>query len=251
MLDWCPAMREVCSYWKNTPMLLQTFEAVELSLQQDNDTCIDCSKAMVESVCQLIISSFHSSKNLLLPQNENPSLSDWLSSAVKALKLGDVRDDRFRKLVSSHHKLADALNNLRNDAGPASHGRDPYLKRLAEHHRRTAVLASDAVIAFLHQAYLDAKLNPEVSREPWERFVNQNELIDTYVGVRVDEDEPHQLIFKLPNGDEISIQAEASRLLYLLDRSAYVEAFNAAKGMVDMHEVASDETDETRNVGKE
>jgi hypothetical protein len=90
-------------------------------------------------------------------------------------------------------------------------------------------LASDAVIAFLHQAYLDSKLNPEVSREPWERFAAQNELIDSYVGIRVDEDEANQLIFRLPNGDELPIQAEASRLLYLLDRSAYVEAFNAAK----------------------
>jgi hypothetical protein len=229
MLDWCPAMREVCRYWHNTPMLLQTFEAVELSLEQDNDTCIDCSKTMIESVCRLIISSFHTKEVPLVPQKENPSLSDWLSAATRALKLGDVRDDRFRKLVSSHHSLADALNSLRNQAGPASHGRDPYLNRLAAHHRRSAVLASDAVIAFLHQAYLDSKLNPEVSREPWERFAAQNELIDSYVGIRVDEDEANQLIFRLPNGDELPIQAEASRLLYLLDRSAYVEAFNAAK----------------------
>ena len=228
MVDWCPAMREVCGYWKNTPMLLQTFEAVQQSLEQDNDTCIDCSKAMVESVCQLIVSSFHSDESPLLPQKENPSLSDWLYAAIRALKLGDVRDDKFQKLVSSHHKLAKALNDLRNDAGPASHGKDPYLKRLAEHHRRTAVLASDAVIAFLHQAYLDSKLNPEVSREPWERFEKQNQLIDAYVGIRIDEDESQQLIFRLPNGDELPIQAEASRLLYLLDRSAYVEALNAA-----------------------
>ncbi len=229
MLDWCPAMREVCGYWRSTPMLLQTFEALEQSLDQDNDTCIDCSKAMVESVCQLIISSLHSEKSPLLPKKENPSLSDWLYAAIRALKLGDVRDDKFQKLVSSHHKLANALNELRNDAGPASHGKDPYLNRLAEHHRRSAVLASDAVIAFLHQAYLDSKLNPEVSREPWERFEENNELIDAYVGIRIDDDSPQQLIFILPNGDELAIQAEVSRLLYLLDRSAYVEALNASK----------------------
>ena len=246
MLDWCPAMREVCGYWRNTPMLLQTFEAVEQSLEQDNDTCIDCAKAMVESVCQLIISSFHSEESPLLPQKDNPSLSDWLYAAIRALKLGDVRDDKFQKLVSSHHKLAKALNDLRNDAGPASHGKDPYLKRLAEHHRRSAVLASDAVIAFLHQAYLDSKLNPEVSREPWERFEEMNRLIDEYVGVRIDEDEPQQLIFRLPNGDELPIQAEASRLLYLLDRSAYVEALNAAKDAAIKSNRQHDSEDEIR-----
>jgi hypothetical protein len=222
-------------------MLLQTFEAVELSLQQDNDACIDCSKAMVESVCRLIVSSFHTAEAPLLPPKENPSLSDWLSAATRALKLGDVRDDKFRKLVSSHHSLAEALNNLRNQAGPASHGKDPYLQRLAEHHRRSAVLASDAVIAFLHQAYLDSKLNPEVSREPWERFEAHNELIDAHVGIRVDEDEPHQLIFLLPNGDELPIQAEVSRLLYLLDRGAYVEALNAAKSAAETIDGNADE----------
>ena len=246
MLDWYPAMREVCGYWRNTPMLLQTFEAVEQSLEQDNDTCIDCAKAMVESVCQLIISSFHSEESPLLPQKDNPSLSDWLYTAIRALKLGDIRDDKFQKLVSSHHKLAKALNDLRNDAGPASHGKDPYLKRLAEHQRRSAVLASDAVIAFLHQAYLDSKLNPEVSREPWERFEEQNRLIDEYVGVRIDEDEPQQLIFRLPNGDELPIQAEASRLLYLLDRSAYVEALNAAKDAATKSDRHHDSEEEIR-----
>lgn len=229
MLDWCPSMREVCSYWRDTPMLTQTFEAVEFSLQQDNDTCIDCSKTMVEAVCRVIITSFHTPESPLLPPKDTPTISDWLAAAIRALKLGDIRDDRFRKLVSSHHKLADALNDLRNQAGPASHGKDPYLKRLAEHQRRSAVLAADAVIAFLHQAYLDSNLNPEVSRESWERFEEKNKLIDAYVGIRVDEDVLNQLIFRLPNGDELPIQAETSRLLYLLDRSAYVEAFNAAK----------------------
>ncbi len=85
--------------------------------------------------------------------------------------------------MSSHHKLADALNDLRNKAGPASHGKDPYLERLAEHHRRSAVLAADAIVAFLHQAYLDAQLDPISSREPWERFAQDNALIDAHVGL--------------------------------------------------------------------
>ena len=87
--------------------------------------------------------------------------------------------------MSSHHKLADALNVLRNKAGPASHGKDPYLERLAEYHRRGAVLAADAIVAFLHKAYLDAQLDPINSREPWERFRADNVLIDAHVGLAV------------------------------------------------------------------
>lgn len=230
--DWCPGIREACAHWRDAPMLHQTFEALERTLEQDNDACIDCAKTMVEVVCRIIVESFHTAQAPLKPPQETPTLSDWLSAAVRALRLGDIRDDKFKKLVSSHHKLADALNELRNKAGPASHGKDPYLERLAIHHRRTAVLAADAIVAFLHQAYLDAQLDPVSSREPWERFEESNALIDAHVGLTVDTDEDNgpMLKFLLPSGDELPLRIEVSRLLYQLDRDAYVEAMNAARG---------------------
>jgi hypothetical protein len=232
VIDWCPGVREVCAHWCDAPMLQQTFEALELSLEQDNDACIDCAKAVVEVVCRLVIENFHTSQVPLRPTKESPTLSDWLSAAIRALKLGDVRDERFRRLVSSHHKLAEALNDLRNKAGPSSHGKDPYLERLAVHHRRTAVLAADAIVTFLHKAYLDSDLNPVCSREPWERFACENKVIDEHVGLTVvseDGDFP-TLRFLLPGGEELSLKIEVSRLLYQLDRAAYVEALNAAQG---------------------
>lgn len=231
-LDWCPGIREACVYWHDAPMLQQTFEALERTFEQDNDACIDCSKTVVEVVCQTIVTSFHHDKNTLQPDQENPSLSNWLGAAVKALKLGDVRDEKFKKLVSSHHKLSDALNDLRNKAGPASHGKAPYLERLAIHHRRSAVLAADAVISFLHNAYLDAQLDPASSREPWERFDLENAQIDAHVTMTVDleeEDGSPTLRFLLPDGDELPIKIEVSRLLYIIDRGAYVEALNATR----------------------
>lgn len=229
-LDWCLGIREACDHWRDAPMLQQTFEALEGSLEQDNDTCIDCAKAVVEVVCRVIVDSFHTSTTPLKPAHETPTLSDWLSAAVRALKLGDIRDEKFKKLVSSHHKLADALNELRNKAGPVSHGKGPYLEKLAVHHRRTAVLSADAIVAFLHKAYLEVNHNPVSSREPWERFAEHNALIDTQVrlSVATDDDGLTSLQFLLPNGDALSLTIEVSRLLYQLDREAYVEAFNAA-----------------------
>ena len=231
-LDWCPGIREACAHWRGAPMLQQTFEALERTLEQDNDACIDCAKTVVEVVCRVVVESFHTQQVPLKPVQETPTLSDWLTAAIRALKLGDVRDDRFRKLVSSHHKLADALNDLRNKAGPVSHGKDPYLERLAVHHRRTAVLAADAIVAFLHQAYLEAQLDPISSREPRERFAEDNALIDAHVGLAVDVEDGDSPIlrFLLPGGDELPINIEVSRLLYQLDRDAYVEALNAARG---------------------
>lgn len=234
-IDWCPGIREACAHWRDAPMLQQTFEALERTLEHDNDACIDCAKTVVEVVCRVVVESFHTQQVPLKPTQDTPTLSDWLNAAIRALKLGDVRDDRFKKLVSSHHKLADALNDLRNKAGPASHGRDPYLERLAVHHRRTAVLAADAIVAFLHMAYLDAQLNPSSSREPWERFAADNTLIDAHVGLAVDAEDSDSstptLRFLLPGGDDLSIKIEVSRLLYQLDRGAYVEALNAARGV--------------------
>lgn len=232
-LDWCPGIREACTHWRDAPMLQQTFEALERNLEQNNDACIDCAKTIVEVVCRVVVvESFHTPQTPLKPTQETPSLSDWLTAAIRALKLGDVRDEKFKKLVSSHHKLTDALNELRNKAGPASHGKDPYLERLAEHHRRSAVLAADTILAFLHKAYLDAQLDPISSREPWERFAADNALIDAHVGLTVDADDGDAptLRFLLPGGDELPINIEVSRLLYLLDRDAYVEALNAARG---------------------
>lgn len=231
-LDWCPGIREACAHWRDAPMLDQTFEALERTLDQDNDACIDCAKAVVEVVCRTIVESFHTPQAPLKPVQDTPTLSDWLSAAIRALKLGDIRNEKFKKLVSSHHKLADALNELRNKAGPASHGKDPYLARLAVHHRRTAVLAADAIVAFLHQAYLDSQLDPATSREPWERFETTNALVDAHVGLalEIEEDDAPTLKFLLPGGDELPIRIEVSRLLYQLDRGAYVEALNAARG---------------------
>lgn len=229
-LDWCPGIREACSHWHDAPMLQQNLEALEQTLDQDNDACIDCAKTMVEVVCRVIVESFHTP---LKPVQETPSLSDWLSAAVRALKLGDIRDEKFKKLVSSHHKLAGALNDLRNQAGPASHGKDPYLERLAIHHRRSAVLAADAIVAFLHKAYLDAQLDPTCSREPWERFADHNALIDAHVGLAVETDDDGftTLQFLLPGGDVLPLTIEVSRLLYQLDREAYVETLNAARSV--------------------
>jgi len=231
-LDWCPGIREACSYWRDAPMLQQTFEALERTLAEHNDACIDSAKATVEVVCRIIVDGFHSAEAPLRPLQETPSLSDWLSAAVRALKLGDVRDEKFKKLVSSHHKLADALNELRNKAGPLSHGRDGFLERLSSHHRRSAVLSADAIVTFLHQAYLEAELDLVRTREPYERFGHLHELIDAHVSLQADVDEEGFLTIDvtLPSGDILPLRVEASRLLYQLDRDAYVEALNAARG---------------------
>ena len=213
-------------------MLQQTFEALEQTLAEDNDASIDCAKAIVEVVCRILIDELDSPINPIKPKASSPDFGEWVGSAVRVLKLGENQNTKFLKLVSQHHKLTTALGDLRNDAGPVSHGRDGFLDRLSAHHRRSAVLSADAIVTFLHQAYLDAELDLVRTREPYERFDHLNELIDAHVSLQADVDDEGFLTIDvtLPSGDILPLRVEASRLLYQLDRDAYVEALNAARG---------------------
>lgn len=228
--DWYPGIREACVHWRDASMLQQTFEALEQAVQEDNDSCIDCAKAIVEVICRIVVDELDSPINSVKPKESNPSFGSWVASAIRVLDLGDVRHDKFMKLVSQHHKLTTVLGDLRNDAGPVSHGRDGFLDKLSVHHRRGAVLSADALITFLHQAYLEAELDLVQTREPYERFADRHDLIDANCSLRaeVDEDGMLDVVVRLPNKDEISLLVSCSRLLFQIDREAYLEALNAS-----------------------
>ncbi len=232
-LDWCPGIREACLHWRNAPMLQQTFEALERTLEQDNDACIDCAKSIVEVFCHIIVDELDSPAQPVRPTEATPSFSAWVSAAVRVLKLGENQNTKFLKLVSQHHKLTTALGDLRNESGPVSHGRDGFLAKLSVHHRRSAVLSADALVTFLHQAYLEVQRDPVSSREPWERFEAFNQLIDATIGLELvtDDDGNPELRVLLPRGEYLSLNIPVSRLLYRLDRDAYIEALNAARGV--------------------
>lgn len=230
-LDWCPGIREACEYWRDAPMLQHTFEALQASLENGSDASIDAAKGLVECVCRMVIDQLDDPTSPLKPRDEAP-ITQWVSAAIRLLRPVDVRDRQFADLIKHHNGLAESLRLLRNDAGPLSHGKDGFIQALSIYHRRSAILAADAIVAFLHKAYLDAQLDPISSREPWERFTEENSLIDANVRLTVDAEDGDSptLRFLLPGGDELPINIEVSRLLYQLDRGAYVEALNAARG---------------------
>lgn len=227
-------------------MLQQTFAALENAVSKDNDACIDCAKAIVEVVCRIIIDELDSPIKPVKPKATSPDFGEWVSSAVRVLKLGENRNSKFLKLVSQHHKLTSALGDLRNDSGPVSHGRDGFLDKLSSYHRRSAVISADGIISFLHQAYLEAELDYVRTREPYERFTHLNEVIDAHITFRSgdENDEVPTFRFRLPDGEEIMLTAEVSRLLYQLDREAYVEALSAARNAASNIGLANTENDE-------
>ena len=223
-------------------MLQQTFEELQRALADDNDACIDSAKAIVEVVCRLILDELDNPSAPARPAEALPDFGVWMASAVRVLKIGDdPRGRSFQKLVSQHHKLTSALGTLRNDAGSASHGRQAFLDRLSAHHRRAAVLAADAIVTFLHGAYLDAEIDWSQTREPYDRFQEVHDRIDANVSLSatVDDDGLLAVEVLLPSGDTLPMRVEASRLLYQLDRAAYREAVRATRGLTAMADEAT------------
>lgn len=246
-LDWYPAIRECCAHWRDAPMLQQTFGSLEESFSAENDACIDSAKCIVEVVCQIIVDELDSPAFRIKPKEDNPPFGAWVSAAVRALKLGDVRSLAFQKLISQHHKLTTTLGDLRNDAGPVSHGKDGFIEKLSIYHRRAAVLSADAIVAFLHQAYRETELNILRTREPYDRFLNQNDAINKWCGYTaagIDEDGLLSVTVALPGDkdrDGLVIDVSPSQFLFQLDRPAYIEALNAARS-AEAFDITSEET---------
>lgn len=231
MSDWYPGIRAFCAHWQHAPMLQQTFETLERDFDEGNDACIDAAKGLVECACRLLNEELADPVSPLPPLAADAALSDLVGRATRLLDLGSTRHRAFANLIREHNRLTEALRVLRNEAGPVSHGKDGFIAKLSVHHRRGALLAADAIITFLHEAYLEREPDPVRTFEPYERFAASNDQIDRYSSVRVDSDEEGLPVafVSLPNGDEIPIPLEASRLLFGIDREAYKVARNACR----------------------
>jgi hypothetical protein len=113
-----------------------------------------------------------------------------------------------------------------------SHGKDGFIAKLSNHHRRAALLAADAIVTFLHEAYLERELDAAWSKEPYERFAVTNDVIDAYAGLRAetDEDGVPRIYIVLPGPaprEEMELRASVSQLLFQIDRDAYKDVLNA------------------------
>ncbi|MFC3119908.1 abortive infection family protein [Jhaorihella thermophila] len=176
--DWFPGIRAFCAHWSHAPMLQQTFQTLESEFQRDSDACIDAAKGLVECACRLLIEELDDPVAPLKPTRSDVPLGELLGLAVRTLELGEVRHRAFANLIREHNKLADALRILRNEGGTVSHGKDGFIAKLSAHHRRASVLAADAIVTFLHEAYLEREPDPVLTLEPYDRFAKSNALID-------------------------------------------------------------------------
>ena len=233
-LDWYPGLRASCKYWDQAEMLQQTFATLEQEFANDNDACIDAAKGIVECVCRVIIDELDDPAHPIKPTQTDASIGLLVGTANRLLKLSDIRHRKFADLVKHHNNITDALRELRNEAGTISHGKDGFVAKLSAHHRRAAVLSADAIVTYLHEAYLEANFNLSLTREPCERFETFNDMIDNVVSLEAETDDAGDLsvTIHLPGDDLLTITATPSRFLYQMDRAAYIEALNAARSAI-------------------
>lgn len=230
-VDWTPGIRVFCAHWSHAPMLQQTFDTLESEFERDSDACMDAAKGMVECACRVLLASLDDPASPHTPKSANPSIGELLSASVRVLELGDVRDESFKKLISQYHKLTTTLDDLRNKAGTISHGKDGFIAKLSAHQRRAAVLAADAIVTFLHEAYLEREPDPVLTLEPFERFAKGNALIDARASLVAEADEEGglQITVTLPNKEEVELVVSPAQLLFGVDREAYKLALNACR----------------------
>jgi hypothetical protein len=229
--DWYPGIKAFSSHWRHAPMLQQTFETLEREFADENDACIDAAKGFVECACRLLIEELDDPLSPKKPAAPDTALGELVGLATRMLDLGTVRHRAFSDLIKQHNKLTDTLRVLRNEAGTVSHGKDGFIAKLSAHHRRSAMLAADAIVTFLHEAYLEREPDPVRTFEPYERFEVSNTLIDEYAALRAEDDEDGLLHIAviLPDGEEVPLAIEASRLLFGVDREAYKLVLNACR----------------------
>ena len=235
--DWYPGIKAFSAYWRHAPMLQQTFETLEREFADENDACIDAAKGFVECACRLLIQELDNPLNPIGKwpdspiKGAHPSFGNWVSAAFRLMEIVERRDDPFSKVISQHYNLTEALGKFRDIAGTVSHGKDGLSKKLSAHHRRSALLAADAIVMFLHEAYLEREPDPVRTFEPYERFETSNAIIDEFATLRADLDDEGLIraVVLLPDGEEVPLAIETSRLLFGVDREAYKFVLNACR----------------------
>jgi hypothetical protein len=225
-----PNYRRAQQRWPDAPTLTKCHETLKACFETNSHGLVEHVKSFIESVCLTIMGELREP----LP-SATPSTTDLLVAALNPLGLRNTRGaSKLDKVLSGFNRLADALTEMRNDNGPVAHGKDAFLDALTADHARAFLHAGDAILGVLLNALEGKQPDLTVTREPYESFPHLNERIDRAVIVeaRIDEEgERPMVVFSVatgPRGEAIELRVEPSRLLYGIDRSAYIEVLKTA-----------------------
>lgn len=241
-----PNYRRAQQRWPDAPTLAKCYEALNSCFAGNAHGMIEHVKSFIESVCLTIMGELREP----MPSS-TPSTTDLLVAALSPLGLRNTRGaSKLDKVLSGFNKLADALTEMRNDNGPVAHGKDAFLDVVTSDHARAFVHAGDAILSVLLNALEGKQPDLTVTREPYESFPHLNDRIDRAVSVeaRIDADGARAMVvFSVatgPRSEAIELRVEPSRLLYGIDRSAYIEVIRTANLVAAEAEEAEEEEEQ-------
>jgi Abortive infection C-terminus len=216
--------------WPQAPTLQNHYKAVKESYEGSAHGLIATVKSFIESLCLTVLGEFGKT----MPSSE-PSTTELLVEALRVLGLQNSRGaSKLDKLLSAHNKLADALNEMRNENDPVAHGKDGFLDALTLNERRAFLLTADTILALILRAHDGKEPDLQYTREPYDRFQHLHERLDGAVTVESaieNEEDSQEIVITLRTGnlpDGIQLRIEPSRLLYAIDRTAYVELLTSS-----------------------
>ena len=215
--------------WADAPTLATHYDSVVKSYEGKGYGIIASVNSFIQCVCITILGEFGKST----PSDANTTL--LLVEVLKTLGLDTGRgSSKLGKLLSAHNKMADALNEMRNEHDPVAHGKDGFLDVLTTNECRAFLVTADTILALILAAYEGTEPDLRFTREPYERFARFHDRVDQATSIEADVDvdgDAETLIVRLstatlPEGFEIRL--EPSKLLYAVDREMYVQLLASA-----------------------
>ena len=225
-----PHFRRAMEHWPDAQTLANHYRAVVDGHKGNQHGLIETVKSFVECVCLTVLGEYGKP----MPSSD-PSTTEMLVETLRLLGLHNTRGaSKLNRVLSAHNRLADALSAMRNENGPVAHGKDGFLDTLTGTHIRTYLLTADTLLALLLAALEGTEPDLQFTREPYERFSHLHDRIDGSVtaesSIEYEDDSP-VLVISLKTGslpDGVELRIEPSRLLYTIDRTAYIELLAAS-----------------------
>lgn len=239
-----PQFRRAAHLWPEAQTLVDHYQSVVECYEGNQHALVETVKSYLECVCLTILGEYGKSMT-----SSTPTTTEILVETLRVLGFQNTRGtSKFDKVLSAHNKLADALSEMRSENGPVAHGKDGFLDALTANHRRVYLLTADTLLALVLDVLEGKEPDLQYTRESYERFSHLHSRIDNSVEVsstvEFDNDIPTIVVSlktnKLPDG--LDLRIEPSRLLYSIDRAAYIELLTTS--MAKAGPVVEDDTTE-------
>lgn len=234
--DIAPNFLRATNLWPGAPLLARHYNSLAAKYTGNDHGLIDTVKSFVECVCETVLGEYGKT----MP-TKTPSTTEYLGECLKLLGLEQGPGAReLGRILSAHNKLADSLSDMRNANGPIVHGRDGFLDCITSNQSRVFLLTGDSLLGLLIAAHEGTEPDLLHTRANYDRFDHLHERIDRAVSIEAEVgeyDDELFIVIRLNAGDKAAareFRIEPSRLLYAIDRIAYVDILKSVATRTDI-----------------